>query len=67
MMSSMMLSKPKPCKETLWVAKPTIKATVASTLIQAVHDGVLPDGVMLPVEIVVRESTRSLPANGGRR
>jgi DNA-binding LacI/PurR family transcriptional regulator len=32
----------------------------ASSLIRAVHDGVLPDGVMLPVEIVVRESTRSV-------
>ncbi|MBF6605008.1 MAG: LacI family DNA-binding transcriptional regulator [Chloroflexi bacterium] len=38
----------------------------ASSLIRAVHEGVLPDGVMLPVEIVVRESTRSLPVRGGR-
>jgi DNA-binding LacI/PurR family transcriptional regulator len=38
----------------------------AATLIQAVHEGVLPDGVLLPVEIVVRESTRSLPASGGQ-
>jgi DNA-binding LacI/PurR family transcriptional regulator len=34
----------------------------ASSLIRAVHEGVLPDGVMLPVEIVGRESTRSVLA-----
>ncbi len=39
----------------------------ASTLIQAVHDGVLPPGAMLPVEIVIRESTRSQPASGTSR
>jgi DNA-binding LacI/PurR family transcriptional regulator len=42
------------------VAVPTaeIGRLAATLLIQAVHDGALPDGVLLPVELVVRESTR---------
>jgi DNA-binding LacI/PurR family transcriptional regulator len=37
----------------------------ASSLIRAVHEGVLPEGVMLPVEIVVRQSTRTVPRPDG--
>ena len=51
---------------TVAVPSAEMGRVAASTLIQAVHDGVLPDGVVLPVEIVVRESTRSLPASGGQ-
>ena len=41
------------------VAVPTAELgrQAARLLIEAVHSGVLPDGVLLPVEIVVREST----------
>jgi DNA-binding LacI/PurR family transcriptional regulator len=34
----------------------------ATSLIRAIHDGVLPDAVLLPLELVVRESTRTLAA-----
>jgi DNA-binding LacI/PurR family transcriptional regulator len=46
------------------VAVPTAELgrQAARLLIDAVHTGVLPDGVLLPVEIVVRESTGSRPA-----
>ena len=37
----------------------------ALSLIRAVHEGQLPPGVLLPVEIVVGESTRSLPVRNG--
>jgi LacI family transcriptional regulator len=36
----------------------------ASSLIQAVHEGVLPDGVVLQLELVVRESTRGAAVRG---
>ena len=50
------------------VAVPTAEMgrAAAASLIRAVHEGQLPDGVMLPVELVVRESTRSAPPRGGR-
>ncbi|MDP9483821.1 MAG: LacI family transcriptional regulator [Chloroflexota bacterium] len=51
---------------TVAVPSAEMGRVAASKLIQAVHDGVLPDGVVLPVEIVVRESTQSLPAGGGQ-
>jgi LacI family transcriptional regulator, galactose operon repressor len=51
---------------TVAVPSAEMGRVAASTLIQAVHDGTLPAGVVLPVEIVVRESTRSLPASGGQ-
>jgi DNA-binding LacI/PurR family transcriptional regulator len=49
---------------TVAVPSAEMGRAAASSLIQAIHDGVLPEGVLLPVEIVVRESTRSLPARG---
>lgn len=39
----------------------------AASLIKAIHDGVLPEGVVLPVEFVVRESTGARPGRAGRR
>jgi LacI family transcriptional regulator len=46
------------------VAVPTAELgrQAARLLIEAVHTGVLPDGVLLPVEIIVRESTGRTPA-----
>ena len=34
----------------------------ASSLIRAIAEGVLPDAVLLPLELIIRESTRSLPS-----
>jgi DNA-binding LacI/PurR family transcriptional regulator len=38
----------------------------ASSLIQAVHEGAMPDGVLLPLELVVRESTRGAAIREGQ-
>lgn len=51
---------------TVVVPSAEMGRVAASSLIRAIHDGVLPEGVLLPVEIVVRESTRSLPARSGQ-
>jgi DNA-binding LacI/PurR family transcriptional regulator len=51
---------------TVAVPSAEMGRVAAASLIRAVHDGVLPDGVMLPVEIVVRESTRNRPARDGQ-
>src|SRR5438067_88544 len=40
--NSMMLSIPKPCKETLRVIKPTLKATLASIVIQIMVTSSIP-------------------------
>ena len=52
---------------TVDVPSAEIGRLAAASLIKAIHDGVLPDGVLLPVAFVVRESTGSRPAAGGRR
>jgi LacI family transcriptional regulator len=55
---------------TVAVPSAEMGRAAAASLIRAVHEGVLPDGVMLPVELVIRESTRSAPrtpARGGHR
>ncbi len=51
---------------TVAVPSAEMGRVAASSLIRAVHEGVLPEGVMLPVEIVVRQSTRTVPASNGR-
>jgi LacI family transcriptional regulator len=47
---------------TVAVPSEEIGRRAAAFLIEAVHAGVLPDGIVLPVEFVVRESTRPAPA-----
>lgn len=47
---------------TVVVPNEEIGRQAAIMLVRAVHEGALPDGVLLPVELVVRESTRSGPA-----
>jgi LacI family transcriptional regulator len=47
---------------TVAVPSEEIGRRSAALLIRAVHEGTLPDGVLLPVEFVVRESTRPGPA-----
>jgi DNA-binding LacI/PurR family transcriptional regulator len=47
---------------TVVVPSAEMGRVAATSLIRAVHEGALPDGVLLPVEVVVRESTRSAPA-----
>ena len=49
---------------TVAVPSAEMGRVAAASLIRAIHDGVLPEGVVLPVEVVVRESTKSLPARG---
>ena len=49
---------------TVAVPSAALGRIAASSLIRAIHDGVLPDGMLLPVDIVVRESTRGLPGRG---
>jgi LacI family transcriptional regulator len=44
---------------TVTVPSAEMGQVAATSLIRAVHDGALPAGVLLPVEIVVRESTRN--------
>ena len=43
---------------TVAVPSAEMGRAAASSLIRAVHEGAMPDGVVLPVEFVVRESTR---------
>ncbi len=50
---------------TVAVPSAEMGRVAASSLIRAVHEGALPDGVMLPVEIVVRESTHGQGTRGG--
>ena len=50
---------------TVAVPSAEMGRVAASTLIQAVHEGGMPEGVLLPVEVVVRESTPGPSANGG--
>jgi LacI family transcriptional regulator len=45
---------------TVAVPSAEMGRVAAASLIRAVHDGVLPEGVLLPVGIVVRESTRAV-------
>ena len=45
---------------TVAVPSSEMGRVAAASLVQAIHDGVLPEGVVLPVELVVRESTRSM-------
>ena len=47
---------------TVVVPSTEMGRAAAASLIQGVHEGVLPDGVLLPVELVVRESTRGADA-----
>ena len=47
---------------TVAVPSAEMGRAAAASLIRAVHEGELPDGVMLPVELVVRESTRGASA-----
>jgi len=51
---------------TVVVPSAEMGRAAASSLIEAVHEGVLPAGVLLPVEFVVRESTRGPVARTGR-
>jgi LacI family transcriptional regulator len=44
---------------TVAVPSAELGRAAASSLIRAIHDGVLPEGVLLAVNVVVRESTRS--------
>ena len=48
---------------TVTVPSGEIGRQAAALLIQAVHDGALPDGIVMPVEFVARESTRPAPAD----
>ena len=50
---------------TVAVPSAEMGRVAASSLIRAVHEGALPEGVMLPVEIVVRQSTRTVPRPNG--
>jgi len=45
---------------TVAVPSSEMGRVAAAALVQAIHEGALPDGVVLPVELVVRESTRSM-------
>ena len=47
---------------TVAVPSAELGRAAATSLIRAVHDGALPEGVLLPVQVLVRESTRSGPA-----
>lgn len=49
---------------TVAVPSAEMGRVAAASLVQAIHDGALPDGVMLSVDLVVRESTRSAPTDG---
>ena len=51
---------------TVAVPSAEMGRVAASSAIRAVHEGVLPEGVVLPVEIVVRESTRGVAVPSGR-
>jgi DNA-binding LacI/PurR family transcriptional regulator len=44
---------------TLVVPSAEMGRVAASSLIKAIHDGMLPDAILLPVELVVRESTQA--------
>lgn len=46
---------------TVAVPSAEMGRAAAASLVQAIHNGALPDGVMLSVDLVVRESTRSVP------
>jgi DNA-binding LacI/PurR family transcriptional regulator len=50
---------------TVAVPSEEMGRVAATSAIRAVHEGVLPEGVMLPVEIVIRESTRGVAVRGG--
>ncbi len=50
---------------TVAVPSAEMGRVAAVSLIRAVHDGVLPEGVVLPVGVVVRESTRGGPPPSG--
>jgi DNA-binding LacI/PurR family transcriptional regulator len=50
---------------TVAVPSAEMGRVAASSLIRAVHEGTLPDGVLLPVEIVVRDSTRGAAVAAG--
>lgn len=50
---------------TLAVPSAEMGRLAASTLIGAVHDGVLADAALLPLELIVRESTRAQPSSAG--
>jgi len=45
---------------TVAVPSSEMGRVAAASLVRAIHEGVLPEGVVLPVELVVRESTRSM-------
>ena len=47
---------------TVAVPSAAMGRVAASSLIRALLDGTLPDPVLLPPELIVRESTRTLPA-----
>ena len=49
---------------TVAVPSAEMGRVAAASLVQAIHDGALPDGVMLSVDLVIRESTRSVPTDG---
>jgi DNA-binding LacI/PurR family transcriptional regulator len=51
---------------TVAVPSAEMGRVAASSLIRAVHEGMLPDGVVLPVEFVVRESTRGVAVPAGQ-
>lgn len=50
---------------TVAVPSEEIGRSAAALLIQAVQEGALPDGIVMPVDFVVRESTRPGPADPG--
>ena len=47
---------------TVAVPSAEMGRAAATSLIRAIHDGALPEGTLLPVNVVVRESTRSATA-----
>lgn len=47
---------------TVAVPSAELGRAAATSLIRAIHDGALPEGVLLPVEVVVRQSTGSVAA-----
>lgn len=51
---------------TVVVPSAEMGRAAAASLVRAIHDGVMPDGVLLSVDLVVRESTRNGPTGGGR-
>ena len=51
---------------TLAVPSMEMGRLAASSLIRAIHDGILPEAVLMPARLVVRETTRALSGSAAR-